>query len=149
MPTLASGPPQIIYKTVMCNMKIQFFLIIFILPFFLFGQNNLCCKSKHEIRDSISGIWKKIDEESNIEYHISFNEKIGTMMTFESTKIKGTYKQHRWDIPFIRIIRRNGTFKMRVEGRTIQQTSSIIHLGNNKMILETNGDLIEYCKISK
>ncbi len=129
-------------------MKKAIFLFLITLPLFVFGQELDCCKTEKDVEMFLTGYWKINDSVSKVHYKFWFTKRQGNLTILELTEDNYEYIVLD-DHPFVDIIENGLGFKLNFTDLSENRSSDLKYLDSKKMILDMNGETIEYLKIKE
>jgi hypothetical protein len=125
-------------------------LILFlILSSHCFSQKLKCCNSKEEVEKELEGYWIIKESDLNLVYNFHFYAEIGEIYELEKKDIEIGRIPIKTHAPILKIIKSTFGYKINYTTMAGSWKSKIKYLYSGKLILKTNGKLVEYERFEK
>lgn len=127
-------------------MKVKFTLFFILLNLLVFCQVDEKSKSKEDIKKKIIGNWIIKNDSENYVYQFYFEGKYGSFYKLEKEQVLSGKIPISSCPPVFIIVKTLFGYKMKWTSLGGSWQSKIKYIDNEKMILKTNGTLVEYQK---
>lgn len=118
-------------------------LLLISFPLLMFGQKEVCCSSKKQVEQYLTGIWHKKGSKSKTVYEFSFEKDRGDFTEMERTEKKGKYlviDEH----PHISVFMDTKGITLKFTSLYNSWVSKFTYVDTRTMVLTTDGEKVIY-----
>jgi len=129
------------------QLRKKLIILLALLPISMLSQQLPCCETEKKIEHFLIGVWEEKNTDTKTLYRYEFEKGKGHLTELERIENTDEYLITD-DHVFIRIVKYGQEFILEYTDLYSSWTAKLTSLSATKMILKTNGNTIEYRKVS-